>query len=85
MVFHVVFIRVFFSLRHLRPCFGGVRPRSFIQECPTCHKQMLLHSLQYHLTRQDVREMISGTLRYTNIAELENMDPLKMYFLLKKS
>lgn len=26
-------------------------PRSFTKECPSCHKQMLLHSLQYHLPR----------------------------------
>jgi len=31
-------------------------PRCFIQECPTCHKQMLLHSLQYHLSRCKGRE-----------------------------
>ena len=27
-------------------------PRSFTKECPSCHKQMLLHSLQYHQPRR---------------------------------
>lgn len=29
-----------------------LRVRSFLKECPTCHKQMLSHSLEYHQSRQ---------------------------------
>ena len=37
-----------------RICKRVLRGKTFVKTCPTCQKQMLSHSLEYHLSRLDL-------------------------------